>query len=150
MRRLVIAALVTSLVGPLVARAEEDLRAYMEADNARWLAAFNSGNPAAFASMYTKDAVVLPPGGQPVTGGPDAIVKFWDARIKLGLKDHTFEVVNVHQDGKYAYQVARWTVVFVKDTGERTSSSGNTVRVYERQPDGTWLTKVHIYNRHQP
>ena len=22
----------------------------------------------------------------------------------------------------------------------------NTVRIFEKQPDGTWLTKVHIFN----
>lgn len=124
----------------------EDLRAVMEADNARWLAAYNTNTPAAFPAMYAKDAVLLPPGAQPVNGN-EAIGKFWEARLKPGnRKDHTFEIVSIHQDGKYAYQVARWTVVVVKDTGERTKFSGNTVRVFERQPDGGWLTKVHIFN----
>src|SRR5260370_32252000 len=40
----------------------EDLRAVMEADNARWLTAYNTNTPAAFPAMYTEDAVVLPPG----------------------------------------------------------------------------------------
>lgn len=149
MRRLVLGVVSLLALGWGTAGAE-DLRAAMEADNARWLAAFNGGNPAAFATMYTKDAVVLPPGAPPVTGGPEAIVSFWKGVIARGLKDHTFEVVSVAQDGRYAYQVARWTVVLAKDTGERIALSGNTVRVYERQSDGTWLTKVHIYNRHQP
>ena len=126
-----------------------DLRGAMEADNARWLAAFNTPNPAAFPAMYTNDALLLPPGAQPVTGGPEAIKQFWESRIKAGAKDHTFEIVSVHEDGKYAYQVAKWTVVVVKDTGEKTPFSGNTVRIFERQGDGTWLTKVHMFNRHQ-
>lgn len=127
----------------------EDLRATMQADNARWLAAFNTPNTAAFPAMYTKDAVLHPPGTQPVAGGPEAIRQFWEGLIKRGVRDHTFEIVSTHGDGQYAYQVARWTVNLVKDTGEKTSLSGNTVRVFERQPDGRWLTKVHIYNRHQ-
>lgn len=149
MRKIVIGVVSLLLVHAPVARGEE-LRAVLEADNARWLAAFNTPDPAAFASMYTPDAVVLPPGTQPVTGGPEAIVRFWEARIKLGLRDHTFEIVSVRQEGRLAYQVARWTVVLVKESGERTQFTGNTVRVYELQPDGRWLTKVHIYNRHQP
>lgn len=47
-----------------------DLRAAMEADNARWLAAFNTPNPADFVAMYTSDARLLPPGEQPITEGP--------------------------------------------------------------------------------
>lgn len=127
----------------------EDFRAVMEADNVRWLAAYNTRNLAAFPAMYTEDAVVLPPGTQPVTGR-DAIGQFWENWIKRGnRKDHTFEIVSVQQDGKYAYQVARWTVVVVKDNGETTQLSGNTVRIFERQVDGKWLTKVHIFNLHR-
>jgi len=139
---------VALLVGLLAAPARaEDLRAVMEADNARWLAAYNTNNPAAFPAMYTKDAVLLPPGAQPVSGS-EAIGQFWESRLKAGnRKDHTFEIVSIQQDGKYAYQVARWTVV-VKDTGEPTKLSGNTVRIFECQPNGGWLTKVHIFNLH--
>jgi ketosteroid isomerase-like protein len=127
----------------------DDLRAVMEADNARWLAAFNTPNTAAFRTMYTRDAILLAPRNKPLTGGPDAIVAFWEGAIKRGSKDHTFEIVSTHLDGHLAYQVAQWTANLVKDTGEKTPFSGNTVRLFERQPDGRWLTKVHIYNTHQ-
>ena len=126
-----------------------DLRAAMEADNARWLAAFNTPNPAAFPAMYTKDAILLPQGSQLVTGGPEAIKQFWESNIKAGVKDHTFEILSIYEDGKYAYQAAKWTVVLVKGTGEKTPLSGNTIRIFERQSDGTWLTKIHMFNGHQ-
>ncbi len=148
MRHVILIAIL-ALFGCATPMRTEDLRATMEADNARWLAAFNKPNPAAFPAMYTKDAILLPPGAQPVTDGPEAIRQFWEAGIKRGFRDHTFEIVSTHIDGQYAYQVARWTVNLVKDTGEKTPFSGNTVRLFERQPDGRWLTKVHIYNRHQ-
>lgn len=97
--------------------------------------------------MYTKDAILLPPGAQPVSG-PEAIGQFWESRLKPGnRKDHTFEIVSLQQGGKYTYQLARWTLIVVKDTGEKLS--GNTVRIFERQADGKWLTKVHIFNLHQ-
>jgi uncharacterized protein (TIGR02246 family) len=127
----------------------EDLRAVMEADNARWLTAYNTNTAAAFPAMYTEDAVVLPPGSQPVKGR-QAIGQFWEDRLKPGnRKDHTFEIVHLQQDGQYAYQVARWTLNIINKTGEPTKVSGNTVRIFEHQPDGAWLTKVHIFNLHQ-
>jgi uncharacterized protein (TIGR02246 family) len=127
----------------------EDLRAAMEADNTRWLAAYNTNTPAAFATMYTEDAVVLPPGAQPVNGR-QAIAEFWEDRLKPGnRKDHTFEIVSLQQDGQYAYQVARWTLNIIKPTGEPIKVSGNTVRIFVHQSDGSWLTKMHIFNLHQ-
>ena len=116
---------------------------------ARWLAAYNTNDPAAFPAMYTNDAVVLPPGAQPVNG-QQAIGKFWEDRLKPGnRKDHTFEIVSIRQDGQYAYQEARWTLNIINKTGEPTKVSGNTVRIFEHQPDGAWLTKLHIFNLHQ-
>ena len=127
----------------------EDLRGIMEAENARWLKAYNTNDPMAFSEMYTKDAVLLPPGSEPVHG-QQAIEQFWENRLKPGnRKNHTFEIVSVLQDGQLAYQVARWTVLVTKETGETTKASGNTVRIFEHQPDGGWLTKVHIFNLHQ-
>ena len=126
----------------------EDLRAVMEADNARWLEAYNTNNPAAFPAMYTADAVLLPPGGEPVHGR-QAIGQFWENRLKAGnRKNHTFEIVAIQQDEKLAYQIAEWTVLVATATGETTKASGNTVRIFERELGGEWLTKVHIFNLH--
>ena len=144
-------AFCAALLGAFAAAAPawaEDLRAAMEADNAHWLAAYNSRDTSAFPAMYTQDAVVLPPGAQPATGR-EAI----GSSGKTGSRRATGRTIlsrsSIRQDGKYAYQVARWTVVVVNDTSEATTLSGNTVRIFEQQPDGTWLTKVHIFNVRQ-
>jgi len=55
-------------------------------------------------------------------------------------------IVSIERDGKHAYQTARWTLDVVKDNGELTKVGGNSVRIFEEQPDGKWLAKVHIYN----
>ena len=41
-----------------------------------WLAAFNSGDVAGLALMYTPEAAILPP-DQPIVSGHDAIGEFW-------------------------------------------------------------------------
>ena len=74
-----LAAAAMALVVAGAARAE-DVRPAMEAANARWLAAFNAPARAAFASQYTADAVVYFQGSPPVAG-PEAIARFWRARI---------------------------------------------------------------------
>jgi uncharacterized protein (TIGR02246 family) len=121
------------------------LRAEMEAANASFLAAYNSQDAGAFKDLYTKDAVLLPPSTQAIFGA-DAIGAFWAERVKDGKrKNHTFEIVSVWGDGRYAYQVARYTVEMINE-GETARVTGNTVRIFEKQPDGKWLTKVHIFN----
>lgn len=140
----IIAMLPPLLVGGMT-RAD-DVRAAMERANAQFLAAFNTPNPAAFLPLYTKDAVLYFQGSAPVTG-PEAIKQFWESRIKLGIRDHTFDIIEMGADGNYAYQVTRTTVQLVRDNGEKTLIAGHTVRIFERQSDGTWKAKVHMFNR---
>ena len=124
----------------------DDLRGEMEAANSEWLTAYDTLNIAALAATYTKDALLLPPGTQPVVGA-EAIGHYWAYRIKGGnLKNHTFEIISIQREGRYAYQVARWTLDVLNDKGEPTKKAGNAVRIFEKQANGKWLTNVHIFN----
>jgi uncharacterized protein (TIGR02246 family) len=51
-------------------------KAAIEKLNEAWTAAFNKGDAAAVAAMYTEDASVLPPGGEMVKGRA-GIEAFW-------------------------------------------------------------------------
>jgi ketosteroid isomerase-like protein len=137
-----VAILLLVLAGP--ARTD-DLRSAMEAVNAKFLSAFNTPNSAAFPALYTADAILLFHGVPPITG-PEAIKRFWESRIAAGARVHTFETIETWADGKFAYQVSKSSVQLVRPTGERTPISGHTVRVFEMQSDGTWKTKVHMFN----
>jgi ketosteroid isomerase-like protein len=139
------AILVVLLTAPM-AWAQDNIRAAMEAANNEWSAAYNSLNGKAFPALYTKDAVLMPPGVQPINGS-EAIGRFWTDLIKAGnRKNFAIEIASIQRDGKYAYQTGRWTLDLVKDNGEVTKVVGSTVRIFEEQPDGKWLAKVHIYN----
>lgn len=63
------------MVPAKIARAD-DIRPAMEAANAQFLAAFNTPNPSAFPSLYTKDSVLSFQSAPPITG-PEAIKQFW-------------------------------------------------------------------------
>lgn len=145
MKRWAIAAMLPLFVMGTAVRAE-DVRPAMEAANAQFLAAFNMPNPAAFDSQYTPDAVLYFQGSPDATGS-QAIRQFWEERIKMGIRDHTFEIVETSVDGRYAWQLARTTVQLVKPTGEKTLIAGQSIRIFERQSDGTWKTKIHMWNR---
>jgi ketosteroid isomerase-like protein len=123
----------------------DDIRPAMEAINARFLAAFNTPNTAAFPALYTDDAVLIFHGVPPIVG-PEAIKRFWESRISAGARDHTFDIIQTWADGKLAYQFSKAGVQLVRPTGEKTAISGHTLRVFEIQADGTWKTKVHMFN----
>jgi len=140
----VVAMLPLMLLGK--AAGADDIRPAMETANAQFLAAFNTPNPSGFLLLYTKESVLYVQGAPPVTG-PEAIKQFWESRIKLGVRDHTFDIIETGADGQYAFQVTNTTVQLVRDTGEKTLISGHTVRIFEKQSDGTWKTKIHMWNR---
>jgi ketosteroid isomerase-like protein len=142
---LAIAAILPLLGLGKVARAD-DVRPAMESANTQFLAAFNTPNPSAFLPLYTKDSTLFFQSAAPVTG-PEAIKQFWESRIKIGARDHTFDIIETGADGNYAYQVTKTTIQLARDNGEKTLISGHTVRIFEKQGDGTWKTKIHMYNR---
>jgi ketosteroid isomerase-like protein len=117
----------------------EDLRTLMETDNIEWLAAFNTGDVDRLGAKYAADATVVDPQQGPIQG-VEAIKRFWSEGVKH-VTDHTWEIVDVYQMGDLAYQIATWTA---KSGGQ--IGAGNTVRIFERQADGRWLTKVHMFN----
>jgi ketosteroid isomerase-like protein len=123
----------------------EDIRSIMESENVKWLTAYNTNTPVTFNTLYTKDAMLMPPGLKPISGSAE-IAQFWEARNKTGnKKDHTFEILNIAQDGKFAYQINRWSVAVIKDNGDRSLVVGNSTRIFEHQDDGAWRIKLHIW-----
>ena len=128
-----------------VAQAQEppDLKAALEANNAEWLQAYNTQDADALARMYTADALLIAAGEQPIRGA-DAIHAYWQTDVR-DYHDHTWEILEVRGEDALAYQVAEWTVAERK--GDATYS-GNTVRILERQADGQWLTRLHMFSVH--
>ena len=62
--------LLTLCFGLLTTPALAQTTAQIQKLNDQWMAAFNKGDAAAVAAMYTVDAYVLPAGGEMVKGRP--------------------------------------------------------------------------------
>lgn len=122
----------------------EDFQAAMEANNARWLQAYNTRDAETLGDMYAEDAILIAAGSQPIQGAKD-IEAYWAEDVK-GYGDHTWKILETRGASDLAYQVAEWTVA---ERGSGAQYSGNTVRILERQPDGEWLTKVHMFSVHE-
>jgi len=116
----------------------------MASMNARWDAAINNADFDALLPMYTSDASLMPPGAQPLTG-PTAIRDFFAGRGR-SVQNHKLELVNVLALGNFAYVTSHFTATLMVNEKARPIS-GSTVRLLERQSDGEWKIKSHIFVR---
>jgi ketosteroid isomerase-like protein len=112
--------------------------------NAQWDAAINDPNFDALLPMYAADASLMPPGSAPVSG-PTAIRDFF-AKRGTSVRNHKLELVEILPIGDYAYVTSRFKASLVKGE-ETTMLSGSTVKLYERQSNGEWKVKSHIFVR---
>jgi uncharacterized protein (TIGR02246 family) len=133
--------LVISFAAPVWADPLADEMASM---NARWDAAINNGDFDALLPMYTADARLMPPGAQPVTGAM-AVRNFFAGR-GTNVRNHKLELVDVLLIGSHAYVTSHFTATFVANE-KATHISGSTVRLLERQSDGQWKIKSHMFVR---
>jgi uncharacterized protein (TIGR02246 family) len=146
--RLVKSALFLGVLGILTfaagAAGSQEFQAAMAANNAKWLQAYNTQDAKTLGAMYTEDAILIAAGSQPIQGSKEIEV-YWTEDVK-GYGDHTWKILETRDANDLAYQVAEWTVA---ERGSGAQYSGNTVRILERQPDGEWLTKVHMFSVHE-
>src|SRR5262245_6342676 len=142
----IVLILLFQVVSAFAARADEaaDFQAAMEANNAKWLQAYNAQDAEALRAMYAEDALLIAAGAQPIRGAKE-IEAYWRTDVR-DYRDHTWRIIETRSDNDLAYQVAEWTVV-ARSGGQ--AYSGNTVRLLERQPDGQWLTNVHMFSVHE-
>jgi uncharacterized protein (TIGR02246 family) len=119
--------------------ADPGARQAIEAAVSRYVAASNQGDAEALTSLYTEDAVLLPPDHAPVHGR-DAIGEFWRQGTDTGLEVRT---LRVEVDGSIGYLVGQYNL---PSTAEEPADSGKYVMCLRRQRDGSWKLSADIWN----
>jgi len=100
------------------------------------VAALAAGDTAKAGSMYAADATFVNARGKFDT--QTGIQAFWTEAVKSGAgKGLTLETVKSGASGELAYTVSRFT-------GGITATSGYTVAISERQPDGSIKVIVQV------
>lgn len=102
--------------------------------------AARKGDLGRLASLYTPDAMALPPDG-PVVKGRDNIKQMWGSVVQqMGLKDVRLNTLDFEQAGDTGYEVGEATL---------TLSSGTAVVkfvVVWKKVDGQWRLHRDIWN----
>jgi uncharacterized protein (TIGR02246 family) len=115
------------------------------ARNRRFMEAFEAGDAAAVAALYTEDAVVLPPDSPMITGRA-GIEEFWGELMKAGVKGVNLETLRLAGSTDLLHEIGRATITARPAEGEPVTQLVKYVVVWERDPAGEWALAVDIWN----
>ena len=125
-------------------RAEEADGFFPHAAADGWIAAFNSGDAAGLALMYTSDAQVLPP-DQPIVSGHEAVEAFWQS-ANPGTVRMEVSGVETAKLGRYWFRQGTYTA---KDETEGQPEFGKFIELWA--PEGNnWLLYRQMWSPNAP
>jgi uncharacterized protein (TIGR02246 family) len=138
-------ALALALPLPAFAQAGgADLRPAIEKVDRAWEKANNAGDAAALTALYTKDAVVMPPGADPVSG-TKAIQAMFTADVAQGAQ-MALTQKEVTGFGDYALE----TGSFVATSKDGKHLDHGSFMTFLRKVDGGWKIYRDTWNSSMP
>ena len=112
----------------------------IDAISAKWQAAYDAGDGAAIAALYSKDAVLHPPNSAPVHGA-EAIEAFWSAATGTGgTTELTTE--EVYSMGDTAVEIGMYAGT---NADGSHSDHGHFTVIYQKM-DGKWMMLRDMWN----
>ena len=140
-------AILLSLGMTGMAQAEAtDVKTIVSSANTAWNQALNSGDAHALAAQYAEDATLSPGNGQILVGRAQ-IEQLFASFVKNGVHNHQLKLDNAGGDGKLIYQTAKWNANGAAAAdGKLPAFGGVTSSVLEKNADGKWLIRTHVWN----
>jgi ketosteroid isomerase-like protein len=145
MRRKLVFLLVLVAALTTTSTAQANSRAAIEAEGKKFTAALKKGDAAAIANMYSADAIAMPP-NEEIAQGRAAIQKLWQGAIDAGIRDLSFEVLEVEKKGDWLYEVGKYVL---KGADGKQMDHGKYLVVWKRE-GGQWKLHRDIWNSSMP
>ncbi|MCD2191967.1 SgcJ/EcaC family oxidoreductase [Actinomycetospora endophytica] len=117
----------------------------VQARNRQFMDAFAAGDAARVASLYTEDAVVLPPDAPMITGRAH-VEEFWRGLMNAGVREVGLETLRLDGSAELLHEIGRATITVRPADGETMTQLAKYVVVWERKPAGEWQLAVDIWN----
>jgi uncharacterized protein (TIGR02246 family) len=108
-------------------------------------AAYNGGDAAGVAALYTEEGQLLPPNADFMVGR-EAIQAFWQGVMDAGIASVKIEIVEVDGHGDTAIEVSKFTL-HAQDGTEL--DAGKFIVVWKRV-EGEWKLHRDIFNSSKP
>ena len=129
-------------VAPSLSASQEELGQM----NRDFVVALNAKDATKAASYYAEDAVLYPPGEEPVHGR-EAIEAYWKGAIESGgVRDATVETIDAKSSGDLGYEVGAFTLTANGPDGKPVVDRGRFVELLRRGPDGRWYSTLGMWN----
>jgi len=122
-----------------------EIRDTLMAANEKFMAAYNQGNAAGVAALYTKNGQLLPAHSDFVTN-QQAIQAFWQGAMDSGIKSAKLETIEAEDNGDTAYEVGKYTL---QGDGGKLLDTGKYVVIW-KQEDGQWKLHRDIWTSSLP
>ena len=107
--------------------------------------AVRAQDPDRIASLYTRNAIALPPDG-PVVCGQDGVRQLWTSVIKdMGLRDVALKTIDLEVQDDSACEVGQATLTLDPPGGQRATVNVKYVVVWQRFGD-QWRLHRDIWN----
>ncbi len=143
MRNYLISATLVAATAAMPALADES-RDIAEQASTAWSTALNNRDLEGVVSTYSNDAVVMPPTDETLAGA-DRIRSYMQGVAQKAVKHNGVDLYDVRRDGDTLYAAGVWSATVMED-GQPKLVGGNIVNVLERQPDGSWKTRLQTWN----
>lgn len=143
---LFLVACLTLSITAVGAKISKEDRAAVDAGSQALAKALNDGDWEAVASMYTADAVLMPP-HMPAMEGSAAIKAFFEQSPPF--TDFTLENLSVVGGGDMVCVMGRWSLNVVQGD-DKVPNRGRFLDTRLRQEDGTWKLVFDIFNSELP
>lgn len=121
-------------------------RAQIEAAGRAFSAAYVAGDTARIRTLYTPDAVLLPPGG--LIQGRDAIARYFAPNPRRSVVAHSMISDSLEINGDEAIDIGTWSQTSRPGGGgEPVTASERYLIVWRRGADGTWRISHDMWHR---
>jgi uncharacterized protein (TIGR02246 family) len=121
------------------------VREAIRAADDQFVAAFNRGDAAGVAALYTEQGQLLPPNADFVIGR-EAIQAFWQGAMDMGIASAKIEILKVEEHGDTAIEVSTFALYA---QGGQELDAGKFIVIWKRV-GGEWKLHRDIFNSSKP
>lgn len=127
----------------------ETFRETVEKGAQAWTGAFNAGDAAGVAALYSENGMLLPPDATQIEGR-QSIQDEFQSWIDSGYTNIVFDVVEVEESGDLGYEIGLFSVDYPAEGDQIATATGNYLVVWKREADGVWRLYRDTWNDTPP